>query len=58
VLKNTCTAVMGDADMPWREPDLIDKFITNGQDSLSPARSLSLAQHILHAPVQAPIFPR
>jgi 2-methylcitrate dehydratase PrpD len=58
VLENTCTAVMGDADMPWREPDLIDKFITTGQGSLSPARSLSLAQHILHAPVQAPIFPR
>ena len=58
VLENTCTAVMGDADMPWREPDLIDKFITNGQGSLSPARSLSLAQHILHAPAQAPIFPR
>jgi hypothetical protein len=58
VLENTCTAVMGDADMPWREPDLIDKFITNGQGSLSPARSLSRAQPILHAPAQAPNFQR
>ena len=58
VLENTCTAVMGDADMPWREQDLIDKFITNCQGSLSPAGSLSLAEHILHAPDQAPIFPR
>ena len=58
VLENTCTAVMGDADMPWREQDLIDKFITNCQGSLSPAGILSLAEHILHAPDQAPIFPR
>jgi len=58
VLENTCTAVMGDADMPWREQDLKDKFITNCQGSLSPARSQLLAEHILHAPDQAPIFPR
>ena len=58
VLENTCTAVMGDADMPWREEDLKDKFITNCQGSLSPARSQLLAEHILHAPDQAPIFPR
>jgi 2-methylcitrate dehydratase PrpD len=57
VLENTCPAVMGDADMPWREQDLKDKFITNCQGSLSPARSQLLAAHILHAPDQAPIFP-
>jgi 2-methylcitrate dehydratase PrpD len=58
VLENTCQAVMGDADMPWREQDLKDKFITNCQGSLSPARSQMLAEHVLHAPDQAPIFPR
>jgi len=58
VLENTSQAVMGDADMPWREQDLKDKFITNCQGSLSPARSQLLAEHILHAPNQAPIFPR
>jgi len=58
VLENTCQAVMGDADMPWREQDLKDKFITNCQGSLSPARSQMLAEHILHAPDQAPIYPR
>ena len=58
VLENTCQAVMGDADMPWREQDLKDKFITNCQGSLSHASSQLLAEHILHAPDQAPIFPR
>ena len=58
VVEKTCTAVLGDADMPWREQDLMDKFITNCQGSLSPARSQLLAEHILHAPDQAPIFPR
>ena len=57
VLENTCQAVMGDADMPWSEADLKQKFITNCQGSLSPARSLCLAEHVLHAPAQAPIFP-
>jgi hypothetical protein len=44
--------------MPWREQDLKDKFITNCQGSLSPASSQLLAEHILHAPDPAPIFPR
>ena len=57
VLENTCPAVMGDANMPWREQDLKDKFITNCQGSLSPARSQLLAEHVLHAPTQAPVFP-
>jgi len=57
VLEHTCTAVLGDAGMPWREPDLVDKFITNCQGSLSPARSQLLAQHLLHAPAHAPVFP-
>ena len=57
VLENTCPAVMGDADMPWSEKDLKDKFITNCQGSLSPARSQLLAEHVLHAPTQAPVFP-
>jgi 2-methylcitrate dehydratase PrpD len=57
VLENTCQAVMGDADMPWSEKDLKDKFITNCQGSLSPARSQLLAEHVLHAPTQAPVFP-
>ena len=57
VLANTCQAVMGDADMPWSEADLKQKFITNCEGSLSPARSLCLAEHVLHAPAQAPIFP-
>ena len=58
VLENTCQAVMGDTEMPWSEQDLKGKFITNCQGSLSPARSDLLAEHILHAPAKAPIFPR
>ena len=57
VLENTCQTVMGDADMPWSEAALTQKFIINCEGSLSPARSLSLADHVLHAPAQAPIFP-
>jgi hypothetical protein len=48
---------MGDADMPWSEAALKQKFIINCEGSLSPARSLSLADHVLHAPTQAAIFP-
>jgi hypothetical protein len=46
-------------NLAWRTSwqDLKDKFITNCQGSLSPARSQLLAAHILHAPDQAPIFP-
>ena len=57
VLENTCQTVMGDADMPWSEAALKQKFIINCEGSLSPARSLSLADHVLHAPAQAAIFP-
>ena len=57
VLENTCQTVMGDADMPWSEAALTQKFIINCEGSLSPARSLSLADHVLHAPAQAAIFP-
>ncbi|NBX55864.1 MAG: MmgE/PrpD family protein [Betaproteobacteria bacterium] len=56
-LENTATRVMGDALSPWREADLVDKFLSYAQPSLGAKRAQAVAQHILHAPAHAPIFP-
>ncbi len=56
-MENTTTSVKGDAQSPWREADLVDKFLSYAQPSLGAPRAQALAQHILHAPAHAPIFP-
>ena len=56
-LENTTTTVTGDANSPWSESALTQKFLTYCQPSLSAARSQALAAHILHAPWDASIFP-
>ena len=57
VLENACASVLGDAGMPWSEATLTDKFLANCKDSMAPERSNLLAQHILHAPLEASVFP-
>ncbi len=56
-MENTTTSVKGDAQSPWREADLVDKFLSYAQPSLGAPRAQALARHILHAPAHAPIFP-
>lgn len=56
-LDATVTAVRGDPSMPWSETGLAEKFATLCRGSLSTERVQSLTDHILHAPLQAPVFP-
>jgi len=51
------SAVRGDPSLPWSESELRQKFLTYCRGSLSEERALSLAHHILEAPLQAAIFP-
>lgn len=56
IVEGTALAVRGDASLPWSEADLRDKFMAFCRGSLDVERAQFLADHILHAPLQATIF--
>ncbi|MGD9619291.1 MAG: MmgE/PrpD family protein [Mycolicibacterium sp.] len=55
-LEGTTSAVRGDSSMPWTEPDLTEKFVALCRGSLGADRARSLVDHILYAPLHAPVF--
>ena len=51
------SAVRGDPSVPWSQEALKRKFLTYCRGSLSDDRARSLAEHLLHAPLGARVFP-
>lgn len=57
-LESTVSAVRGDDSIPWSQEALKEKFLTYCRGTLSDDRAQSLAEHLLHAPLEAGVFPR
>ena len=56
-LEEVVLAVKGDRWLPWSEADLVEKFIGYSREVLGEERATRLAEHILHAPGEAGVFP-